>query len=164
LLALPHPALLQAKMTEKWSAVVRLLAILLLVTGLAFAGDPPPPVIRSMEVPIYPQLAIQARVQGSVTLDVVVGVGGDVEEAKATSGHQLLTAISAENVKTWRFAPSPDGKPVKLTITFDYRIEGKEIQVDNFAKVRSVVRFGLPSNLEIIVPPARYVYFNAGAN
>lgn len=73
--------------------------------------------------PQYPPVAKAARVQGTVTVEIVVDEEGKVMAAQAESGHPLLQAAAVKAAREWRFSPTLlDGKPVKVlglvTITF----------------------------------------------
>ena len=73
--------------------------------------------------PPYPPLARQARVQGSVVLQALIGKDGTVEELTVTSGHPLLMQAALDAVKQWRYKPYlVDGEPVitHTTITVNF--------------------------------------------
>jgi periplasmic protein TonB len=55
--------------------------------------------------PQYPRLAMQARVQGTVVLQAVIGKDGTVHDLRLISGHPLLTPAAIEAVKQWRYRP-----------------------------------------------------------
>ena len=55
--------------------------------------------------PQYPRLAMQARVQGSVVLQAVIGKDGTVRDLRVLSGHPLLTPAAIEAVRQWRYRP-----------------------------------------------------------
>lgn len=55
--------------------------------------------------PQYPPVAQQARVQGTVRLDVLIGTDGTVREIQVVSGHPLLVPAALEAVRQWRYAP-----------------------------------------------------------
>jgi len=65
--------------------------------------------------PVYPPLARQARIQGTVTLRVVISKSGDVLNIRLISGHPLLAPASIEAVKQWKYQPYlVDGMPVEV--------------------------------------------------
>jgi TonB family protein len=65
--------------------------------------------------PTYPAVARAAGAQGGVDVEVVVDEQGNVESAKAISGHQLLRDASVEAARQWTFKPTMlEGKPVKV--------------------------------------------------
>jgi periplasmic protein TonB len=55
--------------------------------------------------PQYPALAVQARVQGTVVLQAVIGKDGTVRELRLVSGHPMLAPAAIEAVKQWRYRP-----------------------------------------------------------
>ncbi|HWQ53453.1 MAG TPA: energy transducer TonB [Bryobacteraceae bacterium] len=66
--------------------------------------------------PIYPPLAKQARVQGTVQLEARVGRDGTVKEVKVISGHPLLRQAAADAVKRWMYRPTLlNGEAVEVT-------------------------------------------------
>lgn len=65
--------------------------------------------------PQYPQLARQARIQGTVVLQAVIGKDGTVQGLHVISGHPMLTQAAMEAVKQWRYRPySLNGEPVEV--------------------------------------------------
>lgn len=55
--------------------------------------------------PQYPRLAVQARIQGTVVLQAVIGKDGTVQDLRLISGHPLLAPAAIEAVKQWRYRP-----------------------------------------------------------
>jgi periplasmic protein TonB len=65
--------------------------------------------------PQYPSLARQARIQGSVVLEAVIGRDGTIQELRVVSGHPMLTPAAIEAVKQWRYRPYLlNGEPVAV--------------------------------------------------
>jgi protein TonB len=60
--------------------------------------------IRKVE-PKYPQLAIAARIQGSVVLAAVISKAGTIENLKLVSGHPLLVPAAIDAVRQWQYRP-----------------------------------------------------------
>ena len=56
--------------------------------------------------PVYPRLAVTARIQGTVRLMGVLGVDGRIRELQVLSGHPLLVNAAVEAVKQWIYAPT----------------------------------------------------------
>ena len=70
--------------------------------------------------PAYPPLAIAARVQGAVVLDLTIGKDGYVEDLKVVSGHPLLVKNAIEAVKRWTYKPFViKGEPVEVSILLE---------------------------------------------
>jgi TonB family protein len=64
--------------------------------------------------PVYPELAREQNVQGTVKLQVTVGETGAVRSVVAVSGPGLLIEAARSAVRQWRYTPSLlDGKPVE---------------------------------------------------
>lgn len=65
--------------------------------------------------PAYPPLAKAARVQGTVSFTVVIGVGGKVENLQLVRGHPLLVNAAKDAVLQWEYKPFlVEGKPVRV--------------------------------------------------
>jgi len=65
--------------------------------------------------PRYPELARQARIQGTVRLRAVIAKDGTIEQLDAISGHPLLVSAAIDAVKQWRYAPTlVNGEPVEV--------------------------------------------------
>jgi TonB family protein len=66
--------------------------------------------------PDYPILARQARIEGTVTLDAVIGKDGAVRSLSVASGHPLLVPAAIAAVKQWRYKPyESSGEPSDVT-------------------------------------------------
>jgi protein TonB len=77
----------------------------------------------SLPKPPYPQMAKQIRVQGIVTVQVLIDEAGRVLSAKAMSGHPLLVPDSQRAALQARFSPTTiNGQPVKVSgvITYNF--------------------------------------------
>jgi len=65
--------------------------------------------------PQYPPLARQARIQGTVVLQAVIGKDGSVQNLRVVSGHPMLTAAAIDAVKQWLYRPYYlNGEPVAV--------------------------------------------------
>jgi len=65
--------------------------------------------------PVYPPLAVQARISGVVHLNAVIGKDGTVQKLTVASGHPLLVPAAMEAVKQWVYAPTLlNGQPVEV--------------------------------------------------
>ena len=77
--------------------------------------------------PQYPPLARQARIQGTVVLQAVIGKDGKVQNPQVVSGHPMLTQAAIEAVKQWRYKPySLNGEPVEVDtqININFTLSG----------------------------------------
>ena len=77
--------------------------------------------------PTYPPLARQARIQGTVVLQAVIGKDGSIQNLKVVSGHPMLAPAALEAVKQWRYKPYYlNGEPVEVdtTINVNFTLSG----------------------------------------
>jgi TonB family protein len=77
--------------------------------------------------PMYPPLARQARIQGSVILKIVINKGGDVRDVQLYSGHPMLAPAAIEAVMQWKYQPySKDGEVVEIStmVRVNFNIAG----------------------------------------
>ncbi len=110
--------------------------------GVAAAPPPPPPKVEVVKpatpqrirvggnvqgaklikkpTPIYPPLAKQARIQGTVKFNAVIGKDGTIQNLQLVSGHPLLVAAAQEAVKQWVYQPTLlNGEPVEVATEID---------------------------------------------
>ncbi len=70
--------------------------------------------------PLYPALAKQARIQGTVRLQAIIAKDGSVVELQVVSGHPLLVQAALDAVRQWRYHPTLlNGEPVEVVTTVD---------------------------------------------
>ena len=70
--------------------------------------------------PVYPPLAKQARIQGTVRFTAVIGKDGTIQNLQLVSGHPLLVAAAQEAVKQWVYKPTLlNGEPVEVVTQID---------------------------------------------
>lgn len=111
------------------------------VSGYVPAPPPPPPPapkgpvriggqieaptrIRDVR-PAYPVIAQQARVQGSVMMDAIIGIDGRVREVRVTRSVPLLDEAAMAAVRQWVFTPTRlngEAVPVVMTVTVEFRL------------------------------------------
>lgn len=76
------------------------------------------PVRVNYVLPIYPQIAQQARVQGEVKIDATIGIDGRVQEAHVVSGSPLLADAALSAVRQWRYTPTTlNNQPIAVIMT-----------------------------------------------
>lgn len=76
-------------------------------------------------VPTYPELVRKIRLEGDVSVEVIISPEGRVESARAVSGHPLLASAAVDAARRWRFgATLLNGVPVRVTgvIVFVFRL------------------------------------------
>jgi protein TonB len=70
--------------------------------------------------PVYPPLAKQARISGTVKLQAVIAKDGSIQELQVISGHPLLVQSALDAVRQWRYQPTLlNGEPVEVSTTID---------------------------------------------
>lgn len=82
--------------------------------------------IISKPAPLYPAIAKSTRVQGAVTVEILVDEQGRVVAAQATSGHPLLRMAAQQSAYQARFSPTTiSGQPVKVSgvITYNFILQ-----------------------------------------
>ena len=80
----------------------------------------------SKPAPAYPPAAKAARVQGTVTVFVVVDESGNVSKAEAQSGPWMLRDAAVEAAREARFSPTLlSGQPAKVSgvITYNFSLQ-----------------------------------------
>ena len=78
------------------------------------------------KTPDYPSLAKQIKLQGSITVEVVISPEGRVESARALGGHPILAQAAVAAASGWRFQPTLlNGVAVRATgvITFNFKLD-----------------------------------------
>lgn len=123
------------------------------VGGTGDAAPPPPPIpftesaippassatmVRKSEgvlrgnalrqyTPNYPEIAMQAKIQGDVVVEVTIDEQGNVQLARPVSGPALLQKAATDAARRWRFKPTVlNGVPVGTVgaITFRFNLGG----------------------------------------
>ena len=70
--------------------------------------------------PVYPPLARQTRISGSVRLHAIISKSGTVESLEVLSGHPLLVRAAMDAVQQWKYKPTLlNGEPVEVDTTID---------------------------------------------
>jgi TonB family protein len=75
--------------------------------------------------PDYPEEAKEARVAGSVVVELTIDEAGEVIKTRVVSGHALLRDAAEEAARQWKFKPTTlSGIPVKVigNITFNFTL------------------------------------------
>ncbi len=111
-----------------------------IISSVAAAPPPPPPkvekpvtpqrirvggnvqaanLIRKV-TPVYPPLAKQARVQGTVRFTAIISKDGTIQQLQLVSGHPLLVQAAQDAVKQWLYKPTLlNGEPVEVVTQID---------------------------------------------
>jgi len=106
------------------------------------AAPPPPPPVKKEEnkgpqrirvggnvqqanlirkvTPVYPPLAKQARIQGVVHFQAIIGKDGTIQNLQLISGHPLLVESARQAVSQWQYKPTLlNGEPVEVVTQID---------------------------------------------
>jgi protein TonB len=76
------------------------------VPRVKIGGLVKPAALLSRVDPVYPSLARQMRVAGTVELQGVIGTDGRIRELRVLNGHPLLTRAALDAVSQWVYAPT----------------------------------------------------------
>lgn len=70
--------------------------------------------------PVYPPLARQTRISGTVRLHAIISKAGTIQSLEVMSGHPLLVRAAMDAVQQWRYKPTLlNGEPVEVDTTID---------------------------------------------
>lgn len=85
---------------------------------IRLGGDVEAAKLIRMVRPFYPDLARQARVEGTVVLSAIIARDGTVEELHYVSGPALLVRAAEDAVRQWRYMPTLlNRRPVAVETT-----------------------------------------------
>ena len=90
-------------------------------------GDVKPPRLVSGPAPVYPMIARQAHIQGTVVIDAIIDEHGNVIQERALSGPPLLIQAAMQAVSQRKYEPTVlDGQatPVDLRIEVNFHTGG----------------------------------------
>jgi protein TonB len=95
-------------------------------TPVRVGGAVTTPALIQRVAPEYPNIAVNAKVQGVVILEAIVGRDGRVEEVKVLRSIPLLDAAAIAAVRQWRYSPLLlNGEPQRfvLTVTVSFSVD-----------------------------------------
>jgi protein TonB len=70
--------------------------------------------------PVYPRIAVAARMQGTVHIQAIIERDGTIGHLKVLSGPPLLQNAALDAVKQWRYKPTLlNGEPVEVVTEID---------------------------------------------
>jgi protein TonB len=80
------------------------------------SGVKPPRQTYSVD-PVYPPLARETHIRGTVVVDAVIDEHGNVVQARVVSGHPLLMDAALKAVLLWKYEPTTlNGQPVSVEL------------------------------------------------
>jgi protein TonB len=69
-------------------------------------------------MPVYPVIAKEAGVQGTVVLQATISKAGTIENLRAVGGPPMLQQAALDAVRTWRYQPYLlNGQPIEVETT-----------------------------------------------
>ena len=69
-------------------------------------------------MPVYPELARRAHVEGKVVLECVIDTDGRITDIQVVSGPPLLTGAAVDAVRGWVYTPTTlNGQPIRVILT-----------------------------------------------
>jgi TonB family protein len=95
---------------------------------LSVGGKVKMPRIISLVEPVYPAVLRRARVEGDVVIRAMIDTQGNIVDAHAVSGNDLLVPAAMDALRRWKYEPTVvDGQvfPVLLTVTISFRLGKK---------------------------------------
>ncbi len=95
--------------------------------ALRVGGDIKPPAKTVDVKPVYPALAQQAKVQGVVICNVLVGLDGRVQDVRILRSIPLLDQAALDAVRQWEFSPTlQNGNPIPvvMVVTVNFTLDG----------------------------------------
>jgi TonB family protein len=93
------------------------------------------PLLIAVNMPKYPPLAHQARIEGVVKLTFTLPANtGEPTNIEVVSGHLMLKSAAMDNLKTWKFE-NHYAVERKYETTFRYRLSGVEVPAPTREKV-----------------------------
>ncbi|MFN7925780.1 MAG: TonB family protein [Bryobacteraceae bacterium] len=76
--------------------------------------------LKRQPKPVYPPLARQARIQGTVRFTAVIAKDGTIQNLQLISGHPLLVQSAQDAVKQWVYEPTMlNNEPVEVITQID---------------------------------------------
>jgi len=74
--------------------------------------------ITHLVQPVYPELARQTKISGTVRMHAIIGKDGAIKQLEAIDGHPLLQQAALNAVSQWRYQPTlANGQPVEVDTT-----------------------------------------------
>jgi periplasmic protein TonB len=74
--------------------------------------------------PVYPPLAREARIWGTVVVDALIDEHGNIVQARVVSGHPLLIDAALKAVLQWKYEPTTlNGQPVSVELQVQVHFE-----------------------------------------
>jgi protein TonB len=96
-------------------------------TPVRIGGQLTAPELTFRVNPTYPEMAVHAKITGTVILEATVGGDGSVESVRVLRSVSLLDKAAIEAVKQWRYSPlliNGIPTPFILSVTLQFSLKG----------------------------------------
>jgi protein TonB len=97
-------------------------------TPVRIGGQLTAPALLYKVNPVYPDVAVHAKVTGMVILEATVDTEGHVESVRVVRSISVLNNAAIEAVKQWRYSPlvlNGIATPFVLTVTLSFSLQQK---------------------------------------
>ena len=95
------------------------------VTPFRPGGNIKPPTRTSYVDPVYPRIAVDAKIDGTVILEATIDETGIVRDVRVLRSIPLLDQASIDAVRRWRYTPTRlngIAVPIYLTVTVTFSL------------------------------------------
>jgi TonB family protein len=111
-------------MTRRLALVLSCLLLISLCCAPLAAGDVPAQHHAARKIvkkvlPVYPELARQLSIRGTVKLLVTVEASGKVKSAKPVGGNPAFVEAAMDVIGKWKFEPAPEPSTETVEIKFE---------------------------------------------
>jgi len=94
-------------------------------TPVRVGGRVKEPKLTNRVDPVYPALAKQTHLQGTVVIEAIIDEHGEVSEMKVVSGPPLLIPSAMDALRRWRYEPTylnEEPVPVRLNVIVNFQL------------------------------------------
>jgi TonB family protein len=114
---------MKKKMQSALVITVGALALLVGMTAISPAAHAQDTIggrkVKSKPQLVYPELAKNMHIAGSVKVEIVIAPNGTVKSAKALGGHPLLIESAVDAAKKFKFEPGPEETTADVKFDFN---------------------------------------------
>ena len=101
-----------------WIGALLFTAVAAVASPAGAENAPPPRKLISKVAPLYPPIALAARLSGAVKLVVVVTAQGRVKSVRTIGGSPLFVPTAEEAVRRWKYEPAKTDTTESVVLTF----------------------------------------------
>ena len=99
-------------------AIVSAIILLVILCLNAHAGDSGRAVVRRTPL-IYPEIARQMHIGGTVLLTVFIAPDGSVSDVKVERGHPILIDAAVNAVRKWKYVSAAGVTQATVNVSFE---------------------------------------------